>query len=169
MFNFNLVNMFTQHNGLETWVYIIPAKYKSKLNWNMSYSSFGGVGPLTPPHSELIWNSESYRESVGLLGWGISPCKAVTYTEEHKHRHISVTRVWLESMTRARAGEDISCFRPGGHCGRHWNMYLSLMYFHFISNCFKGLLRVMSWLTIRMQYIDVRSLITGGWLLLTTQ
>jgi hypothetical protein len=31
------------------------------------------LGPLSCSHSELIWNHGSYRQSVGLLGRGISP------------------------------------------------------------------------------------------------
>jgi hypothetical protein len=31
------------------------------------------LGPVAFPFSEFIWNYKSYRQSVGLLGWGISP------------------------------------------------------------------------------------------------
>jgi hypothetical protein len=50
------------------------------------FSSFDGLGPVACSHSEWIWNYESYRELVGLLGQGIRLLQAATYTGQHKHK-----------------------------------------------------------------------------------
>jgi hypothetical protein len=60
------------------------------------------------------------RQSVGLPGRGISARrKAATYTGQHKHRinaniH-SLSRIRTHDPN-VRAGENISCLKPRGHC-----------------------------------------------------
>jgi hypothetical protein len=62
-----------------------------------------------------------HTQSVGLLGWGISPSQGrYLHTGRHKHR-INAHRLHASSGIRTndpsvRAGEDGSCLRPRGHC-----------------------------------------------------
>jgi hypothetical protein len=58
------------------------------------------------------------RQSVRLLGRGISPSQG-----RYLHKHRINTDIHALSGIRThhpsfRAGEDISCLRPRGHCGR---------------------------------------------------
>jgi hypothetical protein len=81
----------------------------------MTLQPFLGPWPLF----SVSW---SYTQSVGLLGRGISPSRGrFLYTEQHKHRlnikyrHLALS--WIRTHDPSvRAGEDISCLRPRGHC-----------------------------------------------------
>jgi hypothetical protein len=65
-----------------------------------------------------------YTQSVGLLGWGISPSQGrYLHTEQHKHRintQISILRVGFEPtipvFERAKAVHILD--RAAGRCGR---------------------------------------------------
>jgi hypothetical protein len=57
------------------------------------------LDPLVSLPSELIWDRLSYRESVGLLGWGINPVSRSLTTRDNtntEETEISVHRVGLE-------------------------------------------------------------------------
>jgi hypothetical protein len=57
------------------------------------------LGPLAYFPSELIWNNGSYRQSVGLLGQGISPVSRPLPTGDNtntEEKQTSVPRVGLE-------------------------------------------------------------------------
>jgi hypothetical protein len=58
------------------------------------------------------------RQSVGLLRRGISPSQGryLTNTRNTEIHALSGIRTHDPSV---RAGEDISCHRPRGHCDRH--------------------------------------------------
>jgi hypothetical protein len=80
------------------------------------------VGPW-PLFSFLIL----YTQSVGTLrrgGGGISPSQDLyLYTEQHKHKINAHTDIHVSSgipthNPSVRAGENISCLRPHGHCDR---------------------------------------------------
>jgi hypothetical protein len=64
-------------------------------------------------------------QSVGLLGWGISPSKRLyLHIEQHKHRiKAHNTNIYALSWIRThdpsvRTMEDSSFLRPRGHCDR---------------------------------------------------
>jgi hypothetical protein len=66
-----------------------------------------------------------FTETVGLFGREISPPQGhYLHTGQHEHKINAHTNIHALSGTRThdpniRAGEDISCLRPRGHCGRH--------------------------------------------------
>jgi hypothetical protein len=64
--------------------------------------------------------SLSYTQLVGLLGRGINPSQGHYLTQtQNKRTQTSMLRVGFEPTTPcARAGEEGSCLRPRGHCGR---------------------------------------------------
>jgi hypothetical protein len=65
-----------------------------------------------------------YTQSVGLLGWGISPSKGrYLHTEQHRHRINAHRNIHASSGIRTydpsvRVSEDDLCLRPRGHCNR---------------------------------------------------
>jgi hypothetical protein len=64
----------------------------------------------------------SFTQTVGLLGWVISPSQGrYLYTRQHKHRINAHTNINALNGIRTnnpsvRASEDSSCLRPRGHC-----------------------------------------------------
>jgi hypothetical protein len=86
----------------------------------------------------------SYTESVGLLGWGISPSQGrYLHTEEHKYRinaHNTDIHVLSGIPThdlRFRANKDSSCLRSRGHCVRQgsiFSLHHSLLILMFFKN-----------------------------------
>jgi hypothetical protein len=73
-----------------------------------------------------FFSSLIYTQSVGLVGWGISPSQGrYLHTKQHRHRlkahntdihDLSGIRTHDPSV---RVSEDSSCLRPRGHCDRH--------------------------------------------------
>jgi hypothetical protein len=69
------------------------------------------------------WNASFHfsflirRQSVGLLGRGISPSQG-RYL--YKHRINTNIHALSGIRTHVRRGEDDSCFRPRGHCDRQF-------------------------------------------------
>jgi hypothetical protein len=81
------------------------------------------LGPLACLPSELIWNHGSYRQLVGLFGRVISPVARPLPTQDNTNTGERRRDIHASSRIRThdpsvRAGEDISCFRPRGHCDR---------------------------------------------------
>jgi hypothetical protein len=58
-------------------------------------------------------------QSVGLLGRGISPSKASTYTQNNTNTDIHVLSGIQTHDRSVGTCEDGSCPRPRGHCDRH--------------------------------------------------
>jgi hypothetical protein len=65
-----------------------------------------------------------YTQSVGLLGWGISPSQGLyLHTEQYKHNtDIQALSGIRTHDRRVRSGEDGSCLRPRGYCDRLYIM-----------------------------------------------
>jgi hypothetical protein len=62
------------------------------------------------------------RQSVGLLGRGISPSQG-RYLTQNKHIRIHTLSGIRTHDPSVRAGEDILCLRPHGHCHRPLEVY----------------------------------------------
>jgi hypothetical protein len=68
-----------------------------------------GLGPLAYVHSELILKFGSYRQSVELLGRGISPVARSLLNTQHKHwinANIHVSNEIRSHYPNVRVGED---------------------------------------------------------------
>jgi hypothetical protein len=77
------------------------------------------LGPPVSFSSEIIWNYEAYRGSIGFLGWLISPVARPLPTQENTHKGETLTDFHASSGIRTHdasvlAGEDISCLKPRG-------------------------------------------------------
>jgi hypothetical protein len=72
-----------------------------------------------------------FTQTVGLLGWVISPSQGrYLHTRQHKHRinaHTDIhalNGIWTHNP-RVQASEKSSCLRPCGHCNQHYFIYLA--------------------------------------------
>jgi hypothetical protein len=93
---------------------------KSNVLWYYSYAPTALCLALA-----IFSVSWSYTQSVGLLGWGISPSQGLyLHIEQHKHRinaHYTDKHAMSGIRThnlRVRAIEDSPCLRQRGHCDR---------------------------------------------------
>jgi hypothetical protein len=81
------------------------------------------LGPLACFPSELIWNYDSYRQSVGLLGRVISPVARPLPTQDNTNTEETRTNIHASSEIRTHdpsvwTGEDTSCLGPLDHYDR---------------------------------------------------
>jgi hypothetical protein len=88
-------------------------------------SSFDRLRVLSCPHLESKRNDESYRQLVGLLGWGASQLQGrylqrATETQKNPHTHIHASNGIRTHDPNVRVGEYISWSRQRSQCdGRH--------------------------------------------------
>jgi hypothetical protein len=109
------------------------------VRWHFVRISFfylDELGPLACSHSELIWDYRSYRQSMGLFGWVISPLQG-RYLHRASQTEESRSDIHASSGIRTHdpsvwEGEEVSCPKSWGHCNRHfvgikiWDSYLYL-------------------------------------------
>jgi hypothetical protein len=76
-------------------------------------------------HSELIWKSESYEQSVGLLARVVSSTQGRLPTQDNTNRKKKKTQTCIHIASGIRthgpsvgAEKYISCLRPHDHCDR---------------------------------------------------
>jgi hypothetical protein len=84
------------------------------------------IGPLAYSHQNKFGTVDLYRQSVGLLEWGIGLSqgrKDTTNTEETQTDMHASSGVRTHNPS-VRSSEDSSCLRPRGHCDRLKTLYI---------------------------------------------
>jgi hypothetical protein len=77
--------------------------------------------------------SQSYTQSVGLLGWGSASSKATNYTQDNTNRVNTQTKThmcleWDASpLPQVWASENSSCLRPRSNC--YWQVIVRALNF----------------------------------------
>jgi hypothetical protein len=104
--------------GMSVAKYRVLPSFVHTVNYCVIYSSysFNRFDPRACFHVRINRTYGSYRQSVGLLGRGISP-----WQDRYLHKHRinadlhTLSGFWTHDPS-FRAGEHISCFSSRGHC-----------------------------------------------------
>jgi hypothetical protein len=108
------------------WLYIYISIYLSTHVYLSIYLSVYGSTAFV--NLDRFFSSSIYTQSVELLRRGISLSQSrYLHTEQHEHRKMH-TDIHASSGIRAhdpsiQAGEDDSCLRTPGYCGRLGSLY----------------------------------------------
>jgi hypothetical protein len=102
--------------------------YKTTVQMSFIFVNQWLYSPLLGPY--LICSFVIiFIQSVGLLGWVISPSQGLYLnTWHHKHRINAYTDIYALNGIRThdpsvRASEDSSCLRPRGHCDQRTDVH----------------------------------------------